>query len=51
MDRPKIELLPHEWTSDRAKPHEPVFGPGLPQAMAYAIGWLITFSGLYFFTH
>ena len=27
------------------------FGPGAPDAIAYGIGWLITFSLLYYFTH
>lgn len=26
-----IELDPQDWRSEREKPHEPFFGPGLPQ--------------------
>jgi hypothetical protein len=46
-----IDLPPKDWISDREKPREPIFGPGFPDAAAYAIGWLITFSALYYFTH
>ena len=42
-----VELLPTEWDSDREKPHEPIFGPGLPSAIAYLIGFAIVFSILY----
>jgi hypothetical protein len=30
-----VDLAPHEWRSsdDRKKPHEPIFGPGLPWAI------------------
>jgi hypothetical protein len=33
-DKP-VDLAPHEWRSsdDREKPHEPIFGPGLPWAI------------------
>jgi hypothetical protein len=42
-----VELLPSEWHSEREKPREPIFGPGLPDAIAYAIGFVIVFSVLY----
>lgn len=44
MDQPakndKVEdLLPHEWKSDRPKPKEPLFGPGVPSFLAFMF-WL-----------
>ncbi|WP_315731679.1 MULTISPECIES: hypothetical protein [unclassified Bradyrhizobium] len=42
-----IDLPPHQWKSDRPKPHEPIFGPGLPNALAYAVGWIATVALLY----
>lgn len=53
MEKPHkdIELLPREWKSGRKKPREPIFGPGLPDALGYAAGWIFTFSLLYYFTH
>lgn len=42
-----VELLPNEWKSEREKPREPIFGPGLPDAIAYVIGFVIVFSVLY----
>jgi hypothetical protein len=47
----EIDLPPKDWIPDRAKTREPVFGPGLPAALAYGIGWLFTFSALYYFAH
>jgi hypothetical protein len=46
-----IDLPPKDWKSDRPKPREPFFGSGAPDAIGYGIGWLITFSLLYYFTH
>lgn len=34
-----IDLSPHEWRSERDQPHEPFFGPGLPTAVAWLIGF------------
>jgi len=33
-----LDLEPHNWDSDREKPKEPIFGPGLPGALAWVIG-------------
>jgi hypothetical protein len=46
-----VELLPSEWNSEREKPHEPIFGPGLPSAIAYLIGFSLVFSVLYWIRH
>jgi len=46
-----IDLPPKEWTSERKKPREPIFGPGAPGAIAYAAGWLLTVALVYFLTH
>jgi hypothetical protein len=46
-----VELLPKEWRSDREKPREPIFGSGAVDALAYGIGWIFTFSAIYYFTH
>jgi len=42
-----VDLMPREWKSEREKPREPFFGPGLPGAIAYLIGFAIVFSALY----
>jgi len=46
-----IELNPTEWTSERKKPREPFFGPGLPDALAYLVGMLSMMALLYLFRH
>jgi hypothetical protein len=46
-----IELNPREWRSEREKPREPIFGPGLPGALAYFITWVVVASGVYWITH
>lgn len=53
MEKPykDVELLPREWDSGRKKPKEPIFGPGMPGALAYGISWIVTFSLIYYFTH
>jgi hypothetical protein len=51
MDRPEIDLMPREWKSDRPKPREPIFGSGAMDALGYAIGWAITFFGIYWVLH
>lgn len=33
-----IDLPPHQWKSERRKPHEPLFGPGLPIGVAVVVG-------------
>jgi hypothetical protein len=35
-------LPPRDLVSDQPKPREPIFGPGAPEAIAYAIGWIGT---------
>jgi hypothetical protein len=52
MDNPKdIDLPPYEWKSERKKPREPFFGPGLPDALAYLVGMFSVMALLYFFRH
>jgi len=53
MNEPEkmIDLNPREWRSEREKPREPIFGPGLPGALAYVVAWIVTFSAIYYFTH
>jgi hypothetical protein len=48
-----IDLPPHQWRSqdDRPKQREPIFGPGLPGAIAYMVGFIATSSAVYFFFH
>jgi len=46
-----IDLPPKDWVSERKKPREPIFGPGLPGALAYAVGWIVTFSAIYWAIH
>jgi hypothetical protein len=43
-----IDLNPKEWKTE-PRPGEPIFGPGLPQAVAYILGLVIVFSVLYWF--
>ncbi len=40
-DQKQLDLEPSRWQSDREKPKEPLFGPGLPWFVALAIGILI----------
>lgn len=50
MDDPKvIDLQPQEWRSERDKPHEPLFGPGAPAAIAWLIGFGIVVTVTYYF--
>jgi hypothetical protein len=46
-----IDLPPKDWVSDREKPREPIFGPGLPDALAYLFGMFAVVALLYFFRH
>jgi len=54
MKEPEIiDLPPRDWRSQdaRAKPHEPIFGPGLPGAVAYIFGFVVIFSLSYWLMH
>lgn len=44
-----IDLDPKNYRSERKKPHEPIFGPGLPDAVAYLIGMFAVMAILYYF--
>jgi hypothetical protein len=44
-----FDLEPQNWKSERAKPREPIFGPGLPGAIAWVVGFAIVFSITYYF--
>jgi len=44
-----IDLPPKDWVSDREKPREPIFGPGLPDALAYGFGLFGMMLLLYLF--
>ena len=45
------DLPPHEWKSEREKPREPFFGPGAPEALAYAAAWTVTFLAAQWVLH
>ncbi len=47
-DKPRkiIDLNPKEWKTE-PRPGEPFFGPGLPEAVAYLVGFAVVFSVLY----
>lgn len=45
MDDPKsLDLAPHEWKSERDKPREPFWGPGLPFFVAFIVSIAIAAS-------
>jgi hypothetical protein len=44
-----IDLPPSEYRSERKKPREPFFGPGLPDAVAYLVGMFAVMAILYYF--
>jgi hypothetical protein len=46
-----IDLPPNQWRSERIKPHEPFFGPGLPGAIAWIAGYALTATAVYFVLH
>jgi hypothetical protein len=46
MNRPELDLMPGEYKSERKKPREPIFGPGLPSALAYLFGFAVVFTAL-----
>lgn len=53
-ERPVIDLNPNDWQSSenpRKRKREPILGPNAPFALAHAIGWVVTFSLLYYFRH
>lgn len=37
----EIDLPPRDWTSDRPKPKEPFFGPGLPYGVSVVVGIVV----------
>ncbi len=39
----EIDLPPNEWVSfdERTKPHEPFWGPGLVEWVAYVVGFVV----------
>jgi hypothetical protein len=46
-----LDLEPHNWKSEREKPREPIFGPGLPGALAWVVGFSIVFTISYWLRH
>lgn len=44
-----IDLQPKDYSSERKKPREPFFGPGLPDAICYLIGMFGVMAILYYF--
>lgn len=46
-----IDLEPKDYSSDRKKPREPFFGPGLPSALAWLVSFVIVASITYYFRH
>lgn len=46
-----IDLPPKDYRSERKKPREPIFGPGLPGALAYVISLLITLFAIHYAVH
>jgi hypothetical protein len=44
-----IDLPPRDYSSERKKPREPIFGPGLPDAVAYLVGMFAVVAILYWF--
>lgn len=42
-----LELEPHQWASDRAKPREPIFGTGLWPAVAWLVGATAMFAAIH----
>lgn len=45
----EIDLDPKDYSSDRKKPREPIFGPGLPDALGYLAGMFAVMAILYYF--
>jgi hypothetical protein len=44
-----FDLQPKEWTTERPKPNEPIFGPQWPGALAWIVGFALVFSITYYF--
>jgi hypothetical protein len=44
-----FDLEPQNWKSERAKPKEPIFGPGLPGALAWVISFAVAVAIRYYF--
>jgi hypothetical protein len=42
-----IDLPPDQWRSEREKPREPFFGPGLPEGIAYVVGFTVMATLVY----
>lgn len=38
---PSIDLEPYNWSSDREKPREPIFGPGWPIAVGIVLSIIV----------
>ena len=47
----KIDLEPHDWRSDKNKPREPFFGPGLKEWGPYLLGLTIFMTAMYYARH
>lgn len=45
----EIDLPPEDYASERKKPREPFFGPGLPEAVGYLFGMFAMIAILYYF--
>jgi hypothetical protein len=46
-----IDLPPRDYNSERKKPREPIFGPGLPDALAYLVSMFTVIGLLYYFRY
>jgi hypothetical protein len=46
-----IDLPPSDYSSERKKPREPIFGPGLPDALAYLVGFFAVWTVIYLLRH
>jgi hypothetical protein len=47
-----LDLKPHEWKSNlgrKRRAKEPIFGPGLPGALAYLVGMFATIGIIQWF--
>jgi hypothetical protein len=48
-DNRTVDLNPANWQSDRPKPHEPFWGSGWPEALAYLVCLTITMAVIHYF--
>jgi hypothetical protein len=46
-----IDLPPNEWRSEREKPKEPIFGPGLPHVVMWLTGFGLALLAGYLIRH